>query len=133
MNRQSMNRRQFTRSLAAAAALGTLGPIAASATERVTLHDTSFQSRWRCADDCLRDRGLEFSGQGPVDGPFELVDVIDRGNQGCGAQFIARFSGPIGAPEGVYRLRAPGRDLVLFLQPSTLTPGHYNAAISHVA
>ena len=112
-----MNRRQFASRLAAGAALCAIGPVTASAS-RTAGDARRTPGGWTCAADCARDRGTRFSGDGPVAGPFELTEVIDRGRAGHGAQFIARFDGPIDAPEGVYRLTAANRDLALHLLPA---------------
>ncbi|MBY6204409.1 hypothetical protein [Halomonas denitrificans] len=113
-----MNRRQFASRLAAGAALCALGPVTASAATRRTVGDCRAPGGWACAEDCARDRGMRFTGDGPVVASFELTEVIDRGRAGHGAQFIARFAGPTDAPEGVYRLTAADRDLALHLLPA---------------
>jgi hypothetical protein len=127
-----MNRRAFATKLAAGAALGSLGPVAL-ATDRVELDASPIRACWPDAAACARDRGLEFSGEGPVNGRFRLVDLDDRSACSRGEQFVVRFHGPKEAPEGIYRLRAKDRDLVLFLQDVGNGNGEFDAVIHHLA
>lgn len=125
-----MNRRQFATRLAAGAALSSLGPVAL-ATDRIALDDSPIRACWPNAAACAQDCGLEFSGEGPVNGRFRLVDLDDRSAGRRGEQFVARFHGPKHAPDGIYRLRASGRDLALFLQ--NVGTGEFDAVIHHLA
>lgn len=128
-----MNRRAFATRLAAGAALGSLGPVA-MATDRIDLEGSPVRACWPNAAACARDRGLAFSGEGPVNGHFRLVDLEDCSSAcGRGEQFIVRFEGPKDAPEGIYRLRAKDRDLVLFLQDVGDGTGEFDAVIHHLA
>lgn len=127
---QRMNRRQFATRLAAGAALGSLGPVA-MATNRLEVDGSPIRACWPNAAACAQDRGRVFSGDGPVNGRFELVDLDDRSACVRGEQFVVRFHGPKDAPEGIYRLRAKDRDLVLFLQE--VGDGQFDAVIHHLA
>jgi hypothetical protein len=131
-NNGRMNRRAFAARLAAGAALGSLGPVAL-ATDRLALDESPISACWPNAATCARDRGLEFSGEGPVNGRFKLVGLDDRSKSHRGEQFVVRFHGPKDAPEGIYRLRAKNRDLVLFLQDVGDGSGEFDAVIHHLA
>lgn len=127
-----MNRRQFAARLAAGTALGSLGP-AAIATERLALDSSPIRACWPNAAACAQDLGLDFSGEGPASGRFRLVDLDNRSASVRGEQFVVRFHGPANAPEGIYRLRAKNRDLVLFLQDVGDGNGEFDAVIHHLA
>lgn len=120
-----MNRRNFSLNLVHGAGALALGPCFVPASSA----SLEAAPGWSSASAARRLAGATFELDA-VPGSLELVDVETyRGDE---RQYTARFrrhGAPL--PEGVYRLRAGGTHVDLFLQPVHQHPDALDAVICH--